>query len=96
MCFSKIHKIQFVELKHEFRMLKNKSKKQKSQKRLRMPNRIIWMLTTKQPQREPQLSDNQCKMGLLISNIAHSAYETDQSHRKKHIVHGLKMRQEFL
>lgn len=54
------------------------------------------MLTTKQPQSEPQLSNNQFKMGLLISNIAHSAYKTDQSHRKKHIVRGLKMRQEFL
>ena len=96
MYFSKIHKIQFVELKHEFRMLKNKGKKQKSQKRLRRPNRIIWMLTTKQPQSEPQLSDNQFKMGLLISSIAHSAYKTDQLHRKKHIVRGLKMRQEFL
>lgn len=96
MYFSKIHKIQFVELKHEFRMLKNKGRKQKSQKRLKMPDRIIWMLTTKQPQNEPQLSDNQGKMGLLISNVAHSAYKTDQSRRKKHIVHGLKMRQEFL
>lgn len=95
MYFSKIHKIQFVELEHEFRMLKNKDKKQKSQKRLRMPN-IIWMLTAKQPQSEPKLSNNQCKMGILISSIAHSAYKTDPLHRRKHIVLGLKMRQEFL